>query len=87
MDRDVEIGMQELSKQRRAKRNARTSLVSSDKSPFMCLAQVLELVPVSQATLRRMIANDEFPQPKHLSKRAVAWSRVEVQTWLREKLQ
>ncbi|RXV58078.1 transcriptional regulator [Roseovarius sp. A46] len=38
------------------------------------------IVPVSKATLYRMIAEGRFPKPKRLGKRSV-WTDQEIQQW------
>lgn len=44
--------------------------------------QVLELVPVSAATLWRMVKDGTFPRPRRISQRAVAWQRSDVEQWI-----
>lgn len=39
-------------------------------------------VPFSSATLRRMVANHEFPRPVKLSQRVTAWRVEDVRAWL-----
>jgi len=47
------------------------------------LAQLVpEIIPVSRATLWRMVAAGDFPRPIRLSKRIAAWRRIEVNQWL-----
>lgn len=48
-------------------------------------AQVLELVPVSAATLWRSIKRGEFPRPIRISVRAVAWLESEIHAWIAQR--
>lgn len=48
-------------------------------------AQVLELVPVSAATLWRMVRDGLFPKPRRISARAVGWLRSEVEAWIESR--
>lgn len=43
---------------------------------------VLELLGVSDSTLRRWIADADFPAARQLGPRAVGWSAADVTTWL-----
>lgn len=40
------------------------------------------IIPVSPSTLRRMVADGEFPAPVKLSKRVRAWRVDQVRQWL-----
>lgn len=44
--------------------------------------QVLELIPISPATLWRMVKDRRFPKPVQISERAVGWRRQDVQDWI-----
>ena len=85
MDKDVEIAMKELGKQRPVQKSKRPR-TANEKSPFMGKDQVLELIPIGKSTMYLMIANGEFPKPKQLGARAVAWSRAEIDAWIADKL-
>lgn len=43
---------------------------------------VPHLIPVSPATLRRMVQAGEFPPPVKLSHRVMAWRVEEVREWM-----
>jgi prophage regulatory protein len=47
------------------------------RSPELCA-----LVGVSPRTVHRLVARGEFPPPRKLGDRCVAWLRSEVETWL-----
>lgn len=40
------------------------------------------IIPLSPATLRRMVASGNFPQPVQLTKRVRAWRADDVRVWL-----
>ena len=46
---------------------------------------VPHLIPVSPATLRRMVRAGEFPPPVRLSKRVTAWRVEEVRGWMNSR--
>jgi predicted DNA-binding transcriptional regulator AlpA len=48
---------------------------------MLTLGQVLELVPVSESTLRRMIKRDGFPGPHLISPKKLIWYEDEVERW------
>jgi len=58
----------------------RTATVSG----YLRLPDILELVPVSKATLYRWIAAGEFPRQRRLTRTGstVAWSAAQVHAWL-----
>lgn len=85
MDKDVGIAMKELAKNRAVKSSKRPR-IASEKSPFISKEQVLELIPIGKSMMYVMIASGEFPKPKKLGSRAVAWSRAEVNAWIAEKI-
>lgn len=49
---------------------------------FVRKDQLLKLLPVSPATLRRMIEDGSFPPPCLIYKRVVAWPVSTVRNWL-----
>ncbi|SOE59023.1 transcriptional regulator, AlpA family [Burkholderia sp. D7] len=44
--------------------------------------QVLGIVPVSQATLKRWVRAGRFPAPIKLSEKVSAWRAGDVQAWV-----
>jgi prophage regulatory protein len=54
---------------------------SIDDIRLLRVEQVLEVVPVSRATLYRMIKQGEFPAPIHIGSLSV-WPYSEVQNWV-----
>jgi predicted DNA-binding transcriptional regulator AlpA len=43
---------------------------------------VLELVPLSRSTIQRQILAGEFPRPRRIARRKVAWSEAAILRWL-----
>lgn len=43
---------------------------------------LLQILDISETTLRRWMNDDGFPRPKQLGPRAVGWLAVDVTTWL-----
>ncbi len=57
------------------------------KTGILSQAQLLQRVPVSRATLYRMIRSGQFPLPVKLSSRQNSWAEPVVQAWLDEKFE
>ena len=85
-DGEMERGMKELRKIPAKRQRSGNPRISSDKSPFMGISQVLEIVPVSRSMLYLMIKSGEFPGQIKIGKRAAAWSKKEVNEWVADKL-
>ena len=83
IDTDVAIAYDELA---RAKKRKRRRVDVSEKSPFMSLKQVLELVPMSRSSIYLMIGRKEFPAPIKIGSRAIGFSKKEISEWIDEKL-
>ena len=58
-----------------------TQTVSSNQHNWR-LATVLEAAGIGRSTLYRLVAKWEFPLPRQLSPRRVAWNPVEVTNWI-----
>lgn len=43
---------------------------------------LLELLQISETTLRRWMKDEDFPMARQLGPRAVGWVATEVQVWL-----
>lgn len=56
---------------------------ASDLPPpvFLRQPQVLAMVPVSDATLWRLVRAKKFPQPVKLSSNVTAWRADDVRKW------
>ncbi|WP_319381604.1 AlpA family phage regulatory protein [Thiomicrorhabdus sp.] len=52
------------------------------EDPVIRKPRLLEIVPLSYATIQRKINNEEFPKPIRLEVNSVGWKLSEVQAWL-----
>ncbi|HJU08364.1 AlpA family transcriptional regulator [Dyella sp.] len=50
------------------------------------LPQVKAHTGLSRSELYRRMDRDEFPKPVKIGQRASAWSSVEIQTWIAERI-
>jgi len=48
---------------------------------MITVKQVLEIVPVSKASLRRWARTGEFPKPHKLGENRIMWYRDEIEAW------
>lgn len=48
---------------------------------FLDLQTVAKVVALSESAVQGLVRKGEFPQPRQLSDRRVAWSVAEVQQW------
>lgn len=51
---------------------------------FFRIRDVLRITSLSRPTIYRRIAAGRFPAPVHLGGRTCAWSRVALQTWIKD---
>ena len=59
------------------------------KPEILRTPQVLELIPISRATLWRRVQSGQFPTPLRLGgpdSRAVGWRRTDIEEWVRNLL-
>jgi len=45
------------------------------------MAAVVRLTGLGRSTIYRLIAENKFPSPVRLAKRAVAWRRIDLDQW------
>ncbi len=48
---------------------------------FIRMAVVVRLTGLGRSTIYRLMAEDKFPSPVRLAKRAVAWRRTDLERW------
>jgi prophage regulatory protein len=48
---------------------------------FVRMAAVLRMTGLGRSTIYRLMAEDKFPSPVRLAKRAVAWRRADLEVW------
>jgi prophage regulatory protein len=56
---------------------------AADAQPvaFVRMAAVVRMTGLGRSTIYRLIAEDRFPSPVRLAKRAVAWRRIDLEQW------
>jgi len=57
----------------------------SHSGRLLSMKQVLREVPVHRATIYKMMARNEFPQPVQLSRRRVAWWESDIEAFKAQK--
>jgi prophage regulatory protein len=48
---------------------------------FLRMSVVVRLTGLGRSTIYRLMAEDKFPSPVRLAKRAVAWRRTDLERW------
>ena len=48
---------------------------------FVRMAAVVRMTGLGRSTIYRLMAEDKFPSPVRLAKRAVAWRRIDLDRW------
>ncbi|MGY4828657.1 helix-turn-helix transcriptional regulator [Sphaerotilaceae bacterium SBD11-9] len=59
------------------------SVTNPDALPalFVRMAVVMRMTGLGRSTIYRLMAEDKFPPPVRLAKRAVAWRRIDLERW------
>lgn len=53
----------------------------SSAALFLRIGSVMRITGLGRSTIYRLMADDQFPQPVRLTKRVVAWRRVDLEQW------
>ena len=48
---------------------------------FVRMAVVMRMTGLGRSTIYRLMAEDKFPSPVRLAKRAIAWRRADLERW------
>lgn len=48
---------------------------------FVRMPVVMRITGLGRSTIYRLVAEDKFPSPVRLAKRAVAWRRTDLDRW------
>lgn len=48
---------------------------------FVRMTMVIQMTGLGRSTIYRLMAEDKFPCPVRLAKRAVAWRRTDLEEW------
>ena len=55
--------------------------VDAAPAVFVRMAAVVRMTGLGRSTIYRLIAENKFPSPVRLAKRAVAWRRIDLEQW------
>lgn len=55
--------------------------VDAQPTVFVRMAAVVRMTGLGRSTIYRMMAEDRFPSPVRLAKRAIAWRRSDLEQW------
>ena len=55
--------------------------IDSQTAHFLRIAVVIRLTGLGRSTIYRLIAEEKFPSPVRLAKRAIAWRRADLERW------
>lgn len=58
-----------------------TSHLAETATIFVRMAAVVRMTGLGRSTIYRLMAEDKFPPPVRLAKRAVAWRRIDLERW------
>jgi prophage regulatory protein len=60
---------------------SRPPATDAQLSVFVRMAAVLRMTGLGRSTIYRLMAENKFPAPVRLAKRAVAWRRIDLERW------
>lgn len=66
-----------------ADREQKTEILTEDS--MLRLPELQQHVPLSRSTIYRLVSSGDFPRPKQLGPRCIAWRWGEVVEWLRTR--
>ena len=55
--------------------------VDAQRAVFVRMPAVVRMTGLGRSTIYRLMAEDKFPSPVRLAKRAVAWRRIDLEQW------
>ena len=58
-----------------------TGSVEASDPMFLRMPTVIRMTGLGRSTIYRMIADEEFPPPVRVGRRAVAWRRADLDRW------
>ncbi|GAB3759157.1 hypothetical protein GCM10028796_05920 [Ramlibacter monticola] len=59
----------------------RPPMVDAQPAVFVRMAAVVRMTGLGRSTIYRLMAEDKFPSPVRLAKRAIAWRRIDLEQW------
>lgn len=57
------------------------SMADAPPTVFLRMSAVVRMTGLGRSTIYRLMAEDKFPSPVRLAKRAVAWRRIDLEQW------
>ena len=60
---------------------AKEQSAEAQATPFIRMAAVMRITGLGRSTIYRLMAEDKFPSPVRLAKRAIAWRRTDLDRW------
>ena len=60
---------------------AKEQAAEAQATLFIRMAVVMRITGLGRSTIYRLIAEDKFPSPVRLAKRAIAWRRTDLDRW------
>lgn len=54
---------------------------TSDASPLLRMCAVTRMTGLCRSTIYSLVAQEKFPSPVRLAKRAIAWRRTDLERW------
>jgi prophage regulatory protein len=59
----------------------KSPVAEAQASVFVRMPAVVRMTGLGRSTIYRLMAEDKFPSPVRLAKRAVAWRRIDLEQW------
>ena len=59
----------------------KSPVTEAQASVFVRMPAVVRMTGLGRSTIYRLMAEDKFPSPVRLAKRAVAWRRIDLEQW------
>ena len=53
----------------------------TDSSPLLRMSAVTHMTGLCRSTIYSLVAQEKFPSPVRLAKRAIAWRRTDLERW------
>ena len=55
-----------------------------EQNTLMRLPEVMNYVHLSRATIYKLVKANQFPQPRKLTTRAIAWRKEDLDKWIED---
>lgn len=64
---------------------SKPTAADAQTAAFFRMDAVVRMTGLGRSTIYRLMAEDKFPPPVRLAKRAVAWRRIDLERWSAER--